>query len=233
LPVASSAPVINAPLESIATSSPATAATVVPTAAPIIAAPVNTAPVINAPLETIAKTSAPSPAALAPATAASVVPTVVTIPSAPASAASDDSRVGPPIAQNATHEVVPVKEIEEKAVQKVDPETNEVKTEIVKMEVVKNKAVEKGTKVSKDGSETKTQDNGAEIVTVKKKKKSAVKMEAPKAEAKKEKEIEITTNDDDTDDEVVKKIEAKIGKKIEAILKKEGYLSCQIKEISH
>lgn len=80
------------------------------------------------------------------------------------------------------------------------------------MEVVKNKAVEKGTKVSKDGSETKTQDNGAEIVTVKKKKKSAVKMESPKAEAKKE--IEITTNDDDTDDEVVKKIEEKIGKKL-------------------
>ena len=38
------------------------------------------------------------------------------------------------------------------------------------------------------------------------------KAEEPKAEAKKE--IEITTNDDDTDDEVVKKIEEKIGKKL-------------------
>ena len=81
----------------------------------------------------------------------------IPVASAPASAPSqDDGRAGPPIAQNATHEVVPVKEIEEKEVTKVDPITNTVKTEIVKMEVVKNKAVEKGVKISKDGSETKT-----------------------------------------------------------------------------
>lgn len=107
-----------------------------------------------------------------------------------------------------------------------------MKTEIVKMEVVKNKAVEKGVKISKDGSETKTQTIGDEVVTVKKKKKSAVKVAAAKvAEAKEaKKEIEITTNDDDTDDEVVKKIEEKIGKKLKPSQKKKAIQVVKLKK---
>ena len=143
-PAKVAAPVINAPLESV--SIPATAASVRTAVLPAAASP---APVINAPLESVANNAAP-------ATAVTIAPTVPVV-SAPASDSSqDDGRAGPPIAQNATHEVVPVKEIEEKEVTKVDPITNAVKTEIVKMEVIKNKAVEKGVKISKDGSETKT-----------------------------------------------------------------------------
>lgn len=48
-----------------------------------------------------------------------------------------------PVAQNSTHQVVPVTEIEEKDEAKVDPLTNQVKIEKVRIPVVKNKVVKK------------------------------------------------------------------------------------------
>jgi hypothetical protein len=49
----------------------------------------------------------------------------------------------PPVAQNATHEVVPVTDIEEKEVPIVDTKTDKVKKVIEKVPVTKNKVIPK------------------------------------------------------------------------------------------
>ena len=60
-------------------------------------------------------------------------------------AATPAAPVAAPVAQNSTHEVVPVVEEETKEVITKDPITLEDKKEIVKVPVTKNKVVPKGT----------------------------------------------------------------------------------------
>jgi len=71
---------------------------------------------------------------LAPAVAPAPVAPAAVLPAAPAAA---------PVAQNTTHEVVPVTEIEEKVEEKRDELTGEIKKEIVKKPVIKNKVIPK------------------------------------------------------------------------------------------
>jgi hypothetical protein len=90
------------------------------------ATPVAATPSVEAPLEGAAATPVVTPVA--------PVPTVVTPP------------VTAPVAQNSTHEVVPVVEEEQKEVITKDVTTGEEKKEVVKVPVTKNKVVPKTQK---------------------------------------------------------------------------------------
>jgi hypothetical protein len=62
---------------------------------------------------------------------------------APVAAPVDIPEAAPPVAQNSTHEVIPVTEVEEKEEAKIDPVTKEVKVEKVRTPVTHNKVVPK------------------------------------------------------------------------------------------
>jgi hypothetical protein len=92
------------------------------------ATPLVSTPTVEAPLEGAAAATPATPQVATP------VPSVITPPTTP------------PVAQNSTHEVVPVVEEEQKEVTTKDTITGEEKKEIVKVPVTKNKVVPKTQK---------------------------------------------------------------------------------------